>query len=63
MAKKESECKVTVVAPPEVHLVDVLCEASYYDTQLERNVLYGERLSMSEARALEVAEKGFVVIL
>ena len=63
MAKKEKDCKVTVVAPPDVHLVDVLVKESYYDIQLERNVLYGERLPMSEARAREIAEKGFVVIL
>ena len=63
MAKTEKECKITVVAPPEVHLVDVLCTASYYDIKLKHNVLYGKRFSVSEARANELSEKGLVRIL
>ena len=63
MAKNEQECKVTVVAPPEVHLVDTLCIESYFDVELGRNVYYGERLPMSEARATALAEKGLVRVL
>ena len=63
MAKKESECKVTVVAPPEVHLVDIFCTEAYFDVELGRNVYYGEHLSMSEERANVLAEKGLVRVL
>lgn len=63
MAKKESECKVTVVAPPDVKLVETLCVGAYFDVKLGRNVYYGERLPMSETRADELAEKGLVIKL
>ena len=63
MAKKSENCKVTVKAPKEEHLVEVRVIVAYYDTQLERNVYYGEILFLSEKRAEELKEKGYVVIL
>ena len=63
MAKREEDCKVKVVAPPEEHLVDTYCIGAYYDIELERNVYYGEHLSMNEKRANALAEKGLVRVL
>lgn len=63
MAKKAEECKVVVKAPKAAHLVDVRVIEAYYDIKLERNVYYGEILSVSEERAKEIKEKGLVLIL
>ena len=59
----KEEPKVTVLANPEVKLVDAVCKAPYFDKQLKKNVYFGEIISISEKRAKELAAKRLVVIL